>query len=91
MNKFADALLFGFAFGQDLFSKIFVSEDEGSAECIGDQGFGEAAGEVGFALSNPVTQFKIVGESRAVVKGARGIDFPEGSIPFTRPTFLPSV
>ena len=31
MNEFADALFFGFAFGQDLFSEIFVSEDEGSA------------------------------------------------------------
>ena len=31
MNEFADALFFGFAVGQDLFSEIFVSEDEGSA------------------------------------------------------------
>ena len=31
MNEFADALFFGFAVGQDLFSEIFVSEDEGAA------------------------------------------------------------
>ena len=31
MNEFAEALFFGFAVGQGLFSEIFVSEDEGSA------------------------------------------------------------
>ena len=76
LYEFADAVLLGFGVGQYLFGEIFVGEAEGAAEGVADEGFGEAAGKVGFALGNPVAQFKIVGESRAVVKGAGGIDFP---------------
>ena len=84
VDEFINGELFALRGANNLIRQLFIRESEGTAQSVFDQVFGESAGEVYFSVGDDVAEFVIIGERRAVVKGAGGIDRPGLSfLPFS--------
>jgi hypothetical protein len=80
VDELAEGVLLVFRGDQDFVGEFFISETVRATETVLDQGFREATGEIlPMFGGKQFTQFKEVGECRAVVELAGAVDGGGGS------------